>query len=244
MHPRQTTETSRPVAPSFWYFMARCFLSVGPRAARGRRRDGRAQRMLAAVPVQTSQWRTEFRVGDRRVRGVADGIFTMTEGFMNVPGIQRQFENDEGRADLPVGSFVVDGEQTVLVDAGVGPFGVEGLVGGNLLDELAAIGVRPGDVDVIALTHLHLDHDGWVATRDAGVTFPNATIHLGRGDYERFVVNDPPDRFTMARHKKTAFAELFDAGRVELVDDTTEIVPGVVLLPTPGHTPGHLAVAV
>src|SRR5262249_35284185 len=62
--------------------------------------------------------------------------------------------------------------------------------------------------------------------------------------YEHFVAGEPADGFRMARHKKEAFASLFDAGRVELVDDVTEIVPGVVAMPTPGHTPGHLAFAI
>jgi glyoxylase-like metal-dependent hydrolase (beta-lactamase superfamily II) len=48
----------------------------------------------------------------------------------------------------------------------------------------------------------------------------------------------------MARHKKQALAGLMDAGRIELVDGVTEIVPGVVAMPTPGHTPGHLAFAI
>jgi glyoxylase-like metal-dependent hydrolase (beta-lactamase superfamily II) len=196
------------------------------------------------VAVQTSQWRTQFRVGDRRILGVADGVFTMADDFMSVPGYQHRFDDATGRANLPVGSFVVEGERTVLIDAGIGPFAIEGLAGGNLLDELAAIGVRPDDIDVVAVSHLHLDHDGWIATRDAGLTFSNATVYLGRGDYDRFVVGDPDDGFRMARHKKEALASLFDAGRVELVDDATEIVPGVVALPTPGHTPGHLAFAI
>jgi glyoxylase-like metal-dependent hydrolase (beta-lactamase superfamily II) len=196
------------------------------------------------MTVQTSQWRAEFRVGDRRVLGVADGVFTMTDDFMSVPGYRHNFDDDTGRANLPVGSFVVEGDRTVLIDAGIGPFAIEGLVGGNLLDELAAVGIHPTDVDVVAVSHLHLDHDGWIATRDAGVTFPNATVHVGRGDYERFVVGDPGDGYGMARHKKAAFSELFDAGRLELVDDVTEIVPGVVAMPTPGHTPGHLAFAI
>jgi glyoxylase-like metal-dependent hydrolase (beta-lactamase superfamily II) len=196
------------------------------------------------MAVQTSQWRTEFRVGDRRVLGVADGVFTMTEGFMSVPGYQHRFDDDTGRADLPVGSFVVEGDRTLLIDAGIGPFAIEGLTGGNLLAELAAVGVRPADVDVVAVSHLHLDHDGWIATRDAGLTFPNATVHVGRGDYERFVVSDPDDQYRMARHKKEALAALFDTGRVELIDDVTEIVPRVVAMPTPGHTPGHLAFAI
>ncbi len=136
------------------------------------------------------------------------------------------------------------GEQTLLIDAGIGPFSTEGLSGGALLDELAALGVQPADIDVIAVSHLHLDHDGWLATKDAGVTFPNAVVHIGRPDYEYFVVDDASNEFQMARHKKAALAELLDAGRVVLVDDTHEIVPGVVALPTPGHTPGHLAFAV
>ena len=196
------------------------------------------------MAVQTSQWRTEFRVGDRRVLGIADGMFTMTEGFMSVPGYQHHFDDATGSANLPVGSFVVEGDRTVLIDAGIGPFAIQGLVGGNLVDELAAIGVQPADVDDIALSHLHLDHDGWIATRDAGFTFANATVHVGRGDYERFVVSDPDDEYRMARHKKEALVRLFDAGRVQLVEDVTEVLPGIVAIPTPGHTPGHLAFAV
>jgi glyoxylase-like metal-dependent hydrolase (beta-lactamase superfamily II) len=196
------------------------------------------------MTVQTSQWRTEFRVGDRRVVGVADGVFTMTDDFMSVPGYPHRFDDATGHANLPVGSFVVHGDRTVLIDAGIGPFATEGLVGGNLLDELGALGVRPTDIDVVAVSHLHLDHDGWIATRDAGPTFPNATVHVGRGDYERFVVSDPDDQYRMARHKKQALAGLMDAGRIELVDGVTEIVPGVVAMPTPGHTPGHLAFAI
>lgn len=194
--------------------------------------------------MQTRHWRTEFRVGDRRVLGIADGVFTMTDDFMSVPGYQHRFDDATGRANLPVGCFLVEGDRTALIDAGLGPFATENLVGGDLLNELAAIGVQPADVDIVAVSHLHLDHDGWIATRDAGLTFPNATVHVGRRDYEHFVVSDPDDRYRMARHKREAFAGLYDAGRVELVDDATEILPGVVALPTPGHTPGHLAFAI
>src|SRR5262245_14055973 len=156
MQPRQITDTSSPVAPSLAYFID-CLPSSG--------RRGRGQRRLASVTVVTSQWRTEFRVGDRRVLGVADGVFTMTEGFMSVPAYHHQLADASGQANLPVGSFVLQDDQTVLIDAGIGPFRTNDLVGGNLLDELAAIGVQPDDVDVILVSHLHLDHDGWIATR-------------------------------------------------------------------------------
>ncbi|MET0304275.1 MAG: MBL fold metallo-hydrolase [Acidimicrobiia bacterium] len=194
--------------------------------------------------MAVEQWRSEIRVGDRRLLCVADGVFEMPEGFMSVPGYQRRFEDAQGVATLPVGSFVVPGDQTVLIDAGVGPFATRGLAGGALLRELAAVGVQPADVEVVAITHLHLDHDGWVTTKADGVTFPNAVVHVGRADFEHFVVEQASPDFRVARHKREGLQALLDGGRLVLVDDELEIAPGVVALPTPGHTPGHLAFAV
>lgn len=194
----------------------------------------------------TQTWRTTFRVGGRTVHGVSDGTFTMREGFMNVPGFQRAYEGDDGAARFPVASFVLRGDRTVLVDAGVGPRSGGTLSGGALLEELAILGLTPGDIDVLAVSHLHLDHDGWIATADRGITFPNATVHVGRGDYAMFVEGDEADGpLAMAPHLREAMRALHDDGRVALVDDdSTEIAPGVVAVPTPGHTPGHLAFAI
>jgi glyoxylase-like metal-dependent hydrolase (beta-lactamase superfamily II) len=192
--------------------------------------------------MTAGRWRETYRAGDRTVLGVSDGTFTMSEGFMNVAGYHERLE---GGPVLPIASFVVPGEQTVLLDAGYGPRQSRSLKGGALLDELEAIGVRPDDVDVIAVSHLHFDHDGWLATTDAEPVFANATIHVGRADYEHFVLeSDGSNRFAMAGHLKAALIERLDAGRLVLVDDTTEVVPGVVALPAPGHTPGHMVFAI
>jgi glyoxylase-like metal-dependent hydrolase (beta-lactamase superfamily II) len=198
------------------------------------------------MSTKAARWRSSFRVGDRTVLGVSDGSFTMTEGFMNVPGFQHQFDDENGMAALPIASFVVPGDQTVLIDAGVGPVQSGTLSGGALPSELDAIGVRPDDIDIVAISHLHLDHDGWLANEDAEPVFANATVYLGRGDYEWFVLagEQVPQRFRMASHLKAALVALSDAGRVVLVDDSTEIAPGIVALATPGHTPGHLMFSV
>jgi glyoxylase-like metal-dependent hydrolase (beta-lactamase superfamily II) len=193
----------------------------------------------------TPRWRSTFRVGSRTVEAVSDGCFTMREGFMNVPGYQHRFEDATGVAALPIASFVVRGDQTVLVDAGFGPRESPLLSGGALLTELAAIGVRPDDIDVVAISHLHSDHYGWLATDDAELVFEHAIVHIGRADYEAFVVDDDVEKwFRMPAHLREALARLHEAGRVVLIDDAVELVPGVVALPTPGHTPGHLAFAV
>jgi glyoxylase-like metal-dependent hydrolase (beta-lactamase superfamily II) len=200
---------------------------------------------LDALRPHVARWRSSFPVGSRVVEAVSDGIFTMPEGFMNIPGYQRELEDETGTAALPIGSFLVRGDQTVLLDAGYGPNQSEILEGGLLLEELATIGVRPTDVDVIAISHLHLDHYGWLATEDAEAVFGAAKIFIGQGDFDVFVVAGRREpRFRMAEPLRETLKGLFDEGRIELLDDATEIVPGVVALPTPGHTPGHLAFAV
>ena len=144
------------------------------------------------------RWRREFRVGDRRVLGVRRRRLHDDRGLHECPRLPGGLRDERGNAEFPVGSFLVPGEQTLLIDAGIGPFSTAGLSGGALLDELAALGVQPADIDVIAVSHLHLDHDGWLATRDGGVTFPNAVVHIGRRDYEYFVAGDPSNEFRMA----------------------------------------------
>lgn len=192
-------------------------------------------------------WRATFRAGGRLVVGVSDGTFVMAEGFMNRPGYQQELAGGTGHAILPVASFLVPGETTVLIDAGVGPRRGRTLSGGSLLVEMAAVGVDPADVDVLAVSHFHLDHDGWIVSAEGDPTFPNATIRVGRADFEHFVTGDEaavPPGLRMAGHLKEALTDLLDAGRVELLDDTAEVAPGVVALPAPGHTPGHTIFAV
>jgi glyoxylase-like metal-dependent hydrolase (beta-lactamase superfamily II) len=193
------------------------------------------------------KWRANYQVGDRRVVGLSDGVFVMSEGFMNRPGFHHQFDNNQGVAELPVAAFVVPGDSTVLIDAGSGPCEKASLRGGALLDELEAVGIRPTGIDVLAISHLHLDHDGWIADATGAPVFPNATIRVGVGDWEHFVAKDDafiPEQMRMAPHLKEGLKALSTAGRVELVHDAGEIAPGVVALPTPGHTPGHLIFAV
>jgi glyoxylase-like metal-dependent hydrolase (beta-lactamase superfamily II) len=141
----------------------------------------------------------------------------MVEGFMSVPGYQRELEDETGAAALPIGSFLVRGEQTVLLDAGYGPNQSENLEGGLLLEELATIGVRAKDIDVIAISHLHRDHYGWLATDDAEAVFGAAKIVIGEGDFDAFVLAcDMEPRFRMAEPLRETLKGLFDEGRIEL----------------------------
>ena len=174
----------------------------------------------------------------------------MPDAFMNRPVPQPTAAPPAaGLADaaLPVGAFVVPGDRTVLIDAGVGPRQPPTLVGGALLGELARLGFRPTDIDMVAVTHRHLDHIGWLGTDDGDPVFENATVCIGRADFEYIVSVDEsavPEPFRVPPGVRAALARSADTGRLLLVDDPVEVASGVVAIPAPGHTLGHVVVAV
>jgi glyoxylase-like metal-dependent hydrolase (beta-lactamase superfamily II) len=178
-------------------------------------------------------------VGDRVVHALKDGVLHPPASYFIPPSTFDRLADASGGMTAPVGAFLWPGEKNILIDAGVGPIDYRGLgllIGGELLTELAAAGLEPADVDVLALSHLHLDHIGWLASVEGVPTFPNATVIIAREDWQHFLV-DHPDQID--DHLSAALMDMFANGRVELVDGEKDIAPGVRLIPAPGHTPGH-----
>jgi glyoxylase-like metal-dependent hydrolase (beta-lactamase superfamily II) len=143
--------------------------------------------------------------------------------------------------------FVVRTPRRVtLIDAGAGPadsaFGRWLGVAGTLLDELAAIGVEPDDVDDVILTHVHSDHTGWStkASPDGWAPrFPNARYHLHGDDVDWMrSFTDEDD----VRESAEVIAPLEAAGRLDASIEDREVSPGLRVLHAPGHTPGHRCV--
>lgn len=129
--------------------------------------------------------------------------------------------------------------QTLLVDTGFGP-GPNAMAGGatgNLLKEMESKGVRPDDVNLVILTHLHIDHTGWAAV-DGKATFPNARYIFPEKDWTAF--NAQADGLAPVEGLKP----LVESGKVELVTGDKSVTPEVNLIPTPGHTPGHQSVII
>jgi glyoxylase-like metal-dependent hydrolase (beta-lactamase superfamily II) len=106
---------------------------------------------------------------------------------------------------------------------------------------LAAAGVAVGDIDFVMCTHLHVDHVGWNTRLENGrwvPTFPNARYVFGKSEFD----------YWTEQHAKTAVPAFGDsvlpvveAKRAEIVRDDYAIGDHVRILPTPGHTPGHVA---
>ncbi len=145
----------------------------------------------------------------------------------------------------------------VLVDTGAGNkedqkfkdvYGIEneGADGRTALEDgLREIGVRPEDVGIVINTHLHFDHAGGNTYRDeAGAikpSFPNARYFVKRGEYD-FATH--PNERTAASYFERNFMPIVATGKFEFVSREREIVKGIRVIPTPGHTPFHQSVLI
>lgn len=181
-------------------------------------------------------------VGDIEVTPVIDGVAVMPPSSAYVGKEDaawephRQFLRDDGQLEMALGGFLVRGagERVVLVDAGVGTVHQGPFEGGQLLDNLAAVDVRPEDVTDVVFTHLHFDHVGW-ATQQGRVIFANATYRCDQRDWDHFVTG--PDGG--AARKLGPIAD-----RLETWASSSTILPGIDAMVAPGHTPGSTIVVV
>ena len=198
-----------------------------------------------------------MRLGRFQVEIFSDGIFRLDGGAMFgvVPKVlwEKQKPADElNRVAMDMNCLLIrDAGRVVLVETGAGPklsekqkrnFGVDGPP--RLLVELAARGVKPDEVTLVVNTHLHFDHAGGNTYRDGErllATFPRASYVVQRREWEDALA---PNERTRGSYVADDFAPLDAAGRLELVDEAVEILPGIRLDRIQGHTRGTQTVRV
>src|SRR5947209_2846072 len=138
--------------------------------------------------------------------------------------------------------LVRTGKQTVLIETGIGNKLTERMAKfygqpAKLLDNLAAEGIRPEDVDVVINSHLHFDHCGWNTVRDQNgaivPTFPRAQYYAPEGEWE--YAQHPIERDWIS-FLSDNYDPLLESGQMRLLKGGEEIVPGVSVETFPGHT--------
>lgn len=139
----------------------------------------------------------------------------------------------DGFESTPVHAWLIrGGSSTILMDTGIG-------FGSDLIDEwyaperhevgdaLAPFGVAVSDIDLVVVSHLHFDHCGQIGAFEAPVVVQKDELAM---------LDDPI--YTVA-----AWAERPSRGW-RVIDGDDEVAPGVRVLSTPGHTPGHQSMMV
>lgn len=146
-----------------------------------------------------------------------------------------------------VNAFLINtGSKLVLVDTGAA--GLFGPTLGRLPDNLRASGYRPEQIDMVIITHMHPDHVGGLMA-EGRIAFPNAVVHADRREAAFWLSQANMDAAPEANKGffKGAMASVepyVRAGRFKSFDDGAELLPGIRVKATPGHTAGHSFVLV
>jgi glyoxylase-like metal-dependent hydrolase (beta-lactamase superfamily II) len=178
-------------------------------------------------------------------------------GVVPRPLWERRIAPDE-RHRIPLGMrclLVEHDAGPILIDTGVGNkedakfhgiYGIEnaGAEGRTALEDgLRAVGMTPEDIVLVINTHLHFDHAGGNSWRTPSgevlPTFPRARYVVQAGEV---AYAERANERTAASYFPPNWAPLAASGQLTVVSGETEVLPGVVLRPTPGHTPHHQSV--
>jgi glyoxylase-like metal-dependent hydrolase (beta-lactamase superfamily II) len=179
------------------------------------------------------------------------------EEILPIAWLQPHFADERGRLKMSIHALVVEAPgRRIVVDTCLGN-DKEGRriptwnkLNLPFLADLAAAGFARESIDTVLCTHLHVDHVGWNtmlvdgpnAAKTWVPTFPQARYLMGRVEFDHW----------RAQHKRSDMAAVFadsvkpvhDAGLVDLVETDHRICDEISLVPTLGHTPGHVSVKI
>ena len=208
-----------------------------------------------------------WRIGDVEICRVPEFEQPLFEPFFLYPALTpetlarhrpwlepRLLDPASGRLVISIHSFVVrTRHRVILVDA----------CGGNdkerpsrplfhrqqrpWLERLAAAGFRPEDIDIVLCTHLHIDHVGWNTRLLDGrwvPTFPNARYLITRTEWDHWRDDERRAAYASDSYIEDSVLPVIESGQVDFVAMDHAFDDEAWLEPTPGHTPGHVALHV
>jgi glyoxylase-like metal-dependent hydrolase (beta-lactamase superfamily II) len=174
------------------------------------------------------------------------------DAVLPIAWLQPHFADDKGRLRMSIHSFIVQTpDRRIVVDTCLGNDKQGRRIphwndrDGPFLADLAEAGFPASTIDTVLCTHLHVDHVGWNTRLLDGKwvpTFPRARYLMGRAEYEHWrTLQDRPDMTAILADSVTPIVE---AGLATLVETNERICDEITLIPTLGHTPGHVSVMI
>jgi glyoxylase-like metal-dependent hydrolase (beta-lactamase superfamily II) len=203
-----------------------------------------------------------WKVGDVQIHRVVDLLMDMPATFLIPEATPEQLlplhswllphflQPDGETMTVSVHTFVIQsGDATIVVDTCIGDDKERDAPNWNMrtsdfLDKLTAKGAAREAVDMVLCTHLHVDHVGWntILENDRWVpTFPNASYLIGREEWAFWEHEEDPFG---KQAKADSILPIVESDLVQFVETDHRITDEVCLVPTPGHTPGHVSVLI
>ena len=194
-----------------------------------------------------------MQFGKFQIDMIDDGLFRLDGGAMYgvVPkNMWSKVEkvDEQNRILMSCNPVLVrTGEHTLLIDTGVGEKFPEKLnkiyavdMPRGLMTELDRLGVKPEEVTHVLNTHLHFDHCGgntkYGEDGNAVPAFPKAEYVVNKLEWEDAINPNPRSR---ASYLKDNLVPVQEAGQLRLIEGDVEVIPGVRVQVTGGHTKGH-----
>jgi|KBSSwiStaDraftv2_1062776.scaffolds.fasta_scaffold47832_4 glyoxylase-like metal-dependent hydrolase (beta-lactamase superfamily II) len=215
-----------------------------------------AQSFAAAPPAgKQAAGFYRYKVGDIEVTVVTDGAnrLPITDAF--VVNVKKEEVNaalvaafmEPGVFVGPYNPIVLNtGGKLALVDTGTSEAGYIASKGatGQLMTNLAAAGIEAGAIDTVIISHYHGDHINGLLKADKSLAFPNAEILVPANEHQFYMDDGNMSRATKGRVedvfknvRRVISGEVLK--RLRTYEWDKDVIPGVLAVGTPGHTPGH-----
>ena len=174
------------------------------------------------------------------------------EEILPIGWLQPHFADERGRLKMSIHALVVETpDHRIIVDTCLGNdkenrrIPTWNNLQGTFLADLAAAGYPRESIETVLCTHLHVDHVGWNTMLVDGKwvpTFPRARYLMGRVEFDHW--RSQHERDDMAAIFADSVKPVHDAGLVDLVETDHRVSDEISLVPTIGHTPGHVSVLI
>ncbi len=174
------------------------------------------------------------------------------EAVLEIPWLTPYFADEQGRLKMSIHALVIQTPtRRIIVDTCIGNDKVRAMANWSHLQtrflvDLEGAGFSRDSIDTVLCTHLHVDHVGWNTMWVDGAwkpTFPNARYLLGQVEFDYW-----REQAALGEGEPEIFADsvqpVWDAGLVDLVSTDHRVCEEVTLIPTLGHTPGHVSVEI